>query len=66
MGSNAKKRKFHIHVLSRPTEYTQIYNLAHYERRLSIPDLIRSEFDKTCKTGSQKSDKCKRFWLHDL
>ena len=37
MASNIKKRKFHIPVILRPAEYTEIYNLAHYEKRWDIP-----------------------------
>ena len=32
-----KYQKFYMHVILRPAEYTQIYNLAHYEKRLDIP-----------------------------
>ena len=39
MPSNTKKLKFHRHLILQPAEYTQIYILAHYEKRLDIPDL---------------------------
>ena len=39
MVSNPKKRKFYLQIILWPTEYTQIYNLAHYEKRLDIPAL---------------------------
>ena len=39
MTSNTRKLKFHRHLILRPAECSQIYNLAHYEKRLDIPDL---------------------------
>ena len=37
--ANTKKRKFRIRVILWPSECTYIYCLAHYEKRLDIPDL---------------------------
>ena len=50
MESNPKKRKFFIQIILWPAEYTQIYNLAHYEKTLDIPDLDDIfVFPKACK-----------------
>ena len=37
MVSGTTKLKFHRHLILRSAEYTQVYNLAHYEKRLDIP-----------------------------
>ena len=39
MAFNSTKIKFHRHIILRPAECTQIYNLAHYKKRLDIPGL---------------------------
>ena len=41
MVSNPKKKKilYTVQVILWPAEYTQLYNLAHYEKRLDIPGL---------------------------
>ena len=36
---NTTKIKFHGHLILWHAECTQIYNLAHYEKRLDIPGL---------------------------
>ena len=36
MASKARKLKFHKHLILQPAECTQIYGLAHYEKRLDI------------------------------
>ena len=41
MASNTTKIKFQRHLILRPAECTQIYNLAHYEKKLDIPALER-------------------------
>ena len=39
MAFNTRKLKFRRHLVLRPAEFTQIYNLADYEKRLDIPGL---------------------------
>ena len=39
MASNTEMMKFHRHFILRPAKCTQIYNLAHYEKRLDTPGL---------------------------
>ena len=39
MACNTTKMKFHRHLFLPPSEFTQIYNLAYYEKRLDIPGL---------------------------
>ena len=39
MVSNTKMMQFYRHLILRPAECTQIYNLAHYEKKLDIPGL---------------------------
>ena len=36
MASKARKLKFHRNLILQPAECTQIYDLAHYEKRLDI------------------------------
>ena len=43
--SNPKITKFYMQVIFWPTEYTQIYNLAHYEKRLDILVLVQLYFN---------------------
>ena len=39
MAFNTKKMKFHRHLLFRPVDCAQIYNLVHYGKRLDTPGL---------------------------
>ena len=39
MASNTTKMEFHRHLILQPAEGTQIYNLAHYEKKLNNPGL---------------------------
>ena len=39
MTTNTRKLKFHRHLIL-PAEYTQIYNLDHYKKRLDIPVIV--------------------------
>ena len=44
MTSNTRKLKYYGHLILRPTECSQIHNLAHYKKkRFEVPGIARQQ-----------------------
>ena len=67
MASDTKMIKFYRHLILRPAECTQMYNLAHYEKRLDISGLDQSNFQyfPVCSTLWNLSQFCGPLCLNE-